>query len=261
MKSGPATAGVSTSLRPDRRRRPGFVTRARTGSHPGRVHRTPVFPPQVRESPTPRHPRQVIGCARRWHRRREMSGQVQPCPTHAARPRGARGHTRLSGRSSTPDFDDPPPSRVCRGRSGSTCPCHGRRARLLRVPPLEPTTDPMGLTTSSVAAERHGPGGPAGLQNLCGRVAHGSVGSTPAPLRRAEFDASTGPSYLGQGSAVRATPPGSPDAALDGAWLWVWPSCCRSEPEGGTWQDLLRNDVHQGRGRRVCWRYGCTMTA
>ena|SRR5436190_13744824 len=31
--------------------------------------------------------------------------------------------------------------------------------------------------------ERHGPGGPAGLQNQCGRVAHGSVGSTPAPLR------------------------------------------------------------------------------
>ncbi len=32
-------------------------------------------------------------------------------------------------------------------------------------------------------AERHGPGGPAGLQNQCGRAAHGSVGSTPAPLR------------------------------------------------------------------------------
>ncbi len=35
-------------------------------------------------------------------------------------------------------------------------------------------------------AERHGPGGPAGLQNSCGRVAHGSVGSTPAPLRQAK---------------------------------------------------------------------------
>ena len=34
--------------------------------------------------------------------------------------------------------------------------------------------------------ERHGPGGPAGLQNRCGRVTHGSVGSTPAPLRRAQ---------------------------------------------------------------------------
>ena len=33
------------------------------------------------------------------------------------------------------------------------------------------------------AAERHGPGGPAGLQNLCGVVAPRSVGSTPAPLR------------------------------------------------------------------------------
>jgi hypothetical protein len=31
--------------------------------------------------------------------------------------------------------------------------------------------------------ERHGPGGPTGLQNRCGRVTHGSVGSTPAPLR------------------------------------------------------------------------------
>ena len=36
---------------------------------------------------------------------------------------------------------------------------------------------------ASVPAERHGPGGPAGLQNSCGRVTHGSVGSTPAPLR------------------------------------------------------------------------------
>ncbi len=32
-------------------------------------------------------------------------------------------------------------------------------------------------------AERHGPGGPAGLQNLCGVVTPRSVGSTPAPLR------------------------------------------------------------------------------
>jgi putative drug exporter of the RND superfamily len=31
--------------------------------------------------------------------------------------------------------------------------------------------------------ERHGPGGPAGLQNQCGVVAPRSVGSTPAPLR------------------------------------------------------------------------------
>ena len=34
-----------------------------------------------------------------------------------------------------------------------------------------------------LAAERHGPGGPAGLQNRCGRATHASVGSTPAPLR------------------------------------------------------------------------------
>ena len=38
-----------------------------------------------------------------------------------------------------------------------------------------------GLTS---AAERHGPGGPVGLQNQCGRATHGSVGSTPAPLRQ-----------------------------------------------------------------------------
>jgi len=31
--------------------------------------------------------------------------------------------------------------------------------------------------------ERHGPRGSAGLQNQCGRVTYGSVGSTPAPLR------------------------------------------------------------------------------
>src|ERR671935_2284280 len=35
----------------------------------------------------------------------------------------------------------------------------------------------------TLAAERHGPGGPTGLQNRCGRATHGSVGSTPAPLR------------------------------------------------------------------------------
>jgi len=31
---------------------------------------------------------------------------------------------------------------------------------------------------------------PARLQNGCGRAAHGSVGSTPAPLRQATFGAS-----------------------------------------------------------------------
>ena len=33
------------------------------------------------------------------------------------------------------------------------------------------------------AAERHGPGGPAGLQNRPGRATHGLLGSTPGPLR------------------------------------------------------------------------------
>ncbi len=32
--------------------------------------------------------------------------------------------------------------------------------------------------------ERHGPGGPAGLQNRSGRVTHGLGGSTPSPLRQ-----------------------------------------------------------------------------
>ena len=54
------------------------------------------------------------------------------------------------------------------------------RARTTRVPPV------------ASAAERHGPGGPAGLQNLCGVVAPRSVGSTPAPLRQAESGVPTG---------------------------------------------------------------------
>src|SRR6187455_1800879 len=45
----------------------------------------------------------------------------------------------------------------------------------------------------SSTRERHGPGGPAGLQNRCGRVTHGSVGSTPAPLRSAEALTVAGP--------------------------------------------------------------------
>jgi uncharacterized membrane protein YdfJ with MMPL/SSD domain len=36
---------------------------------------------------------------------------------------------------------------------------------------------------TTLSAERHGPGGPAGLQNQCGVAAPRSVGSTPAPLR------------------------------------------------------------------------------
>lgn len=39
------------------------------------------------------------------------------------------------------------------------------------------------MARDSLLTERHGPGGPAGLQNSCGRATHGSVGSTPAPLR------------------------------------------------------------------------------
>ena len=54
------------------------------------------------------------------------------------------------------------------------------RGRVARTPP-EP-----GPPVAS-AAERHGPGGPAGLQNLCGVVTPRSVGSTPAPLRSLSF--------------------------------------------------------------------------
>src|SRR5207247_1836661 len=71
-----------------------------------------------------------------------------------------------------------------------------RRSKPLRAP-CPPTPSPLGHARPEIPApsqpradlpsppERHGPGGPAGLQNQCGRVAHGSVGSTPAPLRRA----------------------------------------------------------------------------
>src|SRR5207253_11419749 len=36
----------------------------------------------------------------------------------------------------------------------------------------------------TLAPERHGPGGPTGLQNRCGVATPRSVGSTPAPLRQ-----------------------------------------------------------------------------
>ena len=81
---------------------------------------------------------------------------------------------------------------------------HGRASlRLIARPPSDrarqaayrPVVSPVrdifpallslpGPPVASVA-ERHGPGGPAGLQNLCGVVTPRSVGSTPAPLRQA----------------------------------------------------------------------------
>ena len=55
--------------------------------------------------------------------------------------------------------------------------CSARETMFPREPPS------FGCPLDTLPAERHGPGGPAGLQNQCGRVTHGSVGSTPAPLR------------------------------------------------------------------------------
>jgi len=60
-------------------------------------------------------------------------------------------------------------------------------------------------------AERHGPGGPAGLQNQCGRAAHGSVGSTPAPLRRRRAARSSSPFRLSP--AARRKPRRPPSAS------------------------------------------------
>ena len=39
------------------------------------------------------------------------------------------------------------------------------------------------MSLRRLRAERHGPGGPAGLQNRPGRATHGLLGSTPGPLR------------------------------------------------------------------------------
>jgi hypothetical protein len=63
------------------------------------------------------------------------------------------------------------------------------------------------------AAERHGPGGPAGLQNRPGRATHGLLGSTPGPLRCANWrqDAGCGqrPSSASTGSEGTSAAPGS----------------------------------------------------
>src|SRR5207249_7922824 len=54
--------------------------------------------------------------------------------------------------------------------------------RVLDGRAVDPGHDAI-LRRSTLRLERHGPGGPAGLQNQCGVVAPRSVGSTPAPLR------------------------------------------------------------------------------
>jgi len=48
---------------------------------------------------------------------------------------------------------------------------------------ISPAGQPRPPSPVASTPERHGPGGPAGLQNLCGVVTPRSVGSTPAPLR------------------------------------------------------------------------------
>jgi hypothetical protein len=72
------------------------------------------------------------------------------------------------------------------------------------------------------AAERHGPGGPAGLQNRPGRATHGLLGSTPGPLRQANRSQDAGcggsPSSASTGSegtsaALGSSAPAGPRAA------------------------------------------------
>ena len=66
-------------------------------------------------------------------------------------------------------------------------------------------------TRLRLPAERHGPGGPTGLQNRCGVAAPRSVGSTPAPLRKAESE--------GFAKALRVR--------LDRTWPELWPAPSR----------------------------------
>src|SRR5205085_7072942 len=71
----------------------------------------------------------------------------------------------------------------------------------------------------SLKTERHGPGGPAGLQNRSGRATHGSVGSTPAPLRSSSFPAHR---------------PLSP-ASHASATALAWPQCAENGPDRRVW--------------------------
>src|SRR2546423_13378314 len=61
-------------------------------------------------------------------------------------------------------------------------------ASVTRLRPAKPTSaggTEVAQGRDTLAPERHGPGGPTGLQNRCGVAAPRSVGSTPAPLRQA----------------------------------------------------------------------------
>ena len=62
---------------------------------------------------------------------------------------------------------------------------HGHKKAHGRTPSQACERPPTGarIPFVTLTPERHGPGGPTGLQNRCGRATHGSVGSTPAPLR------------------------------------------------------------------------------
>src|SRR2546423_3929965 len=60
-------------------------------------------------------------------------------------------------------------------------------ASVTRLRPAKPTSaggTEVAQGRDTLAPERHGPGGPTGLQNRCGVAAPRSVGSTPAPLRQ-----------------------------------------------------------------------------
>jgi len=74
--------------------------------------------------------------------------------------------------------------------------------------------------------ERNGPGGPAGLQNLCGVVAPRSVGSTPAPLRCRDFGLfkpiwqCCGHSYTTPGDATQLSEPVKVHTYQGDTWWW-----------------------------------------
>ena len=62
---------------------------------------------------------------------------------------------------------------------------HGDKKAHGRTPSQACERPPTGarIPFVTLTPERHGPGGPTGLQNRCGVAAPRSVGSTPAPLR------------------------------------------------------------------------------
>ena len=94
--------------------------------------------------------------------------------------------SRLFSASAPTRTKAPPPPGARRAPPSNPRRCGGPAPALRARLPSRPSGGAVILTAATRVAsvpERHGPGGPAGLQNLCGVVAPRSVGSTPAPLR------------------------------------------------------------------------------